>query len=59
MPLGSVLLERRADEDIDKLCVRRNDGLVQEGLFPASHLLDAGLALDQQLGNSGVAVIAG
>ena len=54
-----MLLERRADEDIDKLCVRRNDGLVQEGLFPASHLLDAGLALDQQLGNSGVAVIAG
>ena len=59
MPLGAVLLERRADENIDELSVRRNDGLVEEGLLPAGHLLDAGLTLDQQLCDGGVAVVAG
>ena len=57
--LGALLLKRCADENIDKLCIRRNDGLVEEGLLPAGHLLDAGLALDEQLSDGGVAVVAG
>ena len=54
-----MLLESCADEDVDEIDVRRNDGLVQEGLLPARHLLDAGFALDQQLGDGRVTIVAG